>query len=239
MSRNRISALALLISVMLWPIAAAAQISGKMEPKAGGSIAIELNEGQLVRFDNPAASVFITNPSVADVNVRSTRLVYLFGKTPGKTTLFALDSEDNVIANMEIVVQHNLTRLQGALKTLLPTSGVKVASIDGAIILSGTVATATDAENARRITARFIAEGDEVINRLAVTEPNQVNLRVQIAEVKRNLLNKFGVNMDVLLDSSNIVLGIASNFTALTTNATTLAGSGTSSIWCARRTGRR
>ena len=35
-SRNRISALALLISVMLWPIAATAQISGKMEPKAGG-----------------------------------------------------------------------------------------------------------------------------------------------------------------------------------------------------------
>jgi pilus assembly protein CpaC len=225
-SRNRISALALLISVMLWPIAATAQISGTVEPKAGGSIAIELNEGQLVRFDNPAASVFITNPSVADINVRSTQLVYLFGKNPGKTTLFALDSEDNVIANMEIVVQHNLTRLQGALETLLPTAGVKVASIDGAIILSGTVATATDAENARRITARFMAEGDEVINRLAVTEPNQVNLRVQIAEVKRNLLNHFGVNMDVLLDSSNIVLGIASNFTALTTNATALAGAG-------------
>ena len=226
MPRNRISALALFILVMLWPIAASAQVSSTMEPKAGGSIAIELNEGQLVRFDKPAASVFITNPSVADVNVRSTKLVYLFGKTPGKTTLFALDSDDNVIANIEVVVQHNLTRLQGALEVLLPTSGVNVASIDGAIILSGTVATAVDAENARRVAARFIAEGDEVINRLAVTEPNQVNLRVQIAEVKRNILNQFGVNMDVLLDSSNIVLGIASNFTALTTNATTAFGAG-------------
>jgi len=225
-SRNRISALALLISVMLWPIAATAQVSSTMEPEVGESIAIELNEGKLVRFDNPAASVFITNPSVADVNVRSTKLVYLFGKTPGKTTLFALDSDDNVIANIEVVVQHNLTRLQGALEVLLPTSGVNVASIDGAIILSGTVATAVDAENARRVTARFIVDGDEVINRLAVTEPNQVNLRVQIAEVKRNILNQFGVNMDVLLDSSNIVLGIASNFTALNTNATTAFGSG-------------
>jgi len=225
-SRSKIRALALLISVMLWPIAATAQVSSTMEPKAGESIAIELNEGQLVRFDKPAASVFITNPSVADVNVRSTKLVYLFGKTPGKTTLFALDSDDNVIANIEVVVQHNLTRLQGALEVLLPTSGVNVASIDGAIILSGTVATAVDAENARRVTARFIVDGDEVINRLAVTEPNQVNLRVQIAEVKRNLLNHFGVNMDVLLDSSDIVLGIFSNFATLTTNATTAFGSG-------------
>jgi pilus assembly protein CpaC len=213
---------------MLWPVAAIAQISGTMEPKAGGSIAIELNEGQLVRLDQPATSVFITNPSVADVNVRSTQLVYLLGRRPGKTTLFALDSNDNVIANMEIVVQHNLTRLQGALETLLPTAGFNVTSIDGGIILSGTVATASDAENARRITARFTAEGEDIINRLMVTEPNQVNLRVQIAEVRRNILNKFGINMDMLLTSGNILVGLATGFTAAATNATTATGSGTS-----------
>ena len=225
MSCNRFSALALLTLVMFWPVAATAQISGTVEPKPGERIAIELNEGQLVRLDKPAASVFITNPSVADINVRSAQLVYLFGRTPGKTTLFALDSDDNVIANMEIVVQHNLTRLQGALETLLPTAGVNVTSIDGGIILSGTVATASDAENARRITARFISEGEDIINRLMVTEPNQVNLRVQIAEVRRSILNKFGINMDMLL-SNNIVLGFATNFAAATLQATTVNGSG-------------
>jgi pilus assembly protein CpaC len=177
-------------------------------------------------LNKPAASVFISNPAVADINVRSTQLVYLFGRTPGKTTLFALDSEDNVIANMEVVVQHNLTRLQSALEVLLPTSGVNVVSIDGGIILSGSVATGTDAENARRITARFIAEGEEVINRLAVTEPNQVNLRVQIAEVRRSILNKFGINMDMLLTSGNITLGLVTNFAAAVTQETIVNGSG-------------
>ncbi len=222
---NRFGALALLTWVMFWPVAATAQISGSVEPRPSEHITIELNEGQLVRLDEPAASVFITNPNVADINVRSAQLVYLFGKTPGKTTLFALDSDDNVIANMEIVVQHNLTRLQGALETLLPTAGVNVTSIDGGIILSGTVATASDAENARRITARFISEGEDIINRLMVTEPNQVNLRVQIAEVRRSILNKFGINMDMLL-SNNIVLGFATNFAAATLQATTVTGSG-------------
>ena len=108
-------------------------------------------------MDRPAASVFIANPSVADVNIRSTQLVYLLGRAPGKTTLFALDADDNVIANMEIVVHHNLTRLRDALDTLLPTAGLNVTSIEGGIILNGTVATGTDAENARRITARFIS----------------------------------------------------------------------------------
>lgn len=225
MSCNRFGALALLTLAVFWPVAATAQISGTMEPRPGESIAIELNEGQLVRLDRPAASVFITNPNVADINVRSAQLVYLFGKTPGKTTLFALDSDDNVIANLEIVVQHNLTRLQSALQTLLPTAGVTVTSIDGGIILSGTVATASDSENARRITARFIAEGEDIINRMMVTEPNQVNLRVQIAEVRRSILNEFGINMDMLFDSS-IVLGIATNFSATALQATTLNGSG-------------
>ena len=86
MSCNRFGAIALFVLAVLWPLAASAQISGTMEPKAGESLALELNEGQLVRFDRPAASVFITNPSVADVNVRSPQLVYLFGRSPGKTT---------------------------------------------------------------------------------------------------------------------------------------------------------
>ncbi len=225
MSCNRFSALALLTLVMFWPVAATAQISGTVEPKPGERIAIELNEGQLVRLDKPAASVFITNPSVADINVRSAQLVYLFGKTPGKTTLFALDSDDNVIANMEVVVQHNLTRLGEALDTLLPTAGLDVTSIEGGIILNGSVATAVDAENARRITARFIGPGEEVINQLAVTQPNQVNLRVRIAEVKRSILNKFGINMDFLL-SGDIALSLFTNFPLALTGATFAQGSG-------------
>lgn len=226
MSCKRFSALALLMLAIVWPLAATAQISGSMEPKPGESVSIELNEGQLVRLDKPAASVFITNPDVADVNVRSAQLVYLFGRKPGKTTLFALDGADNVIANMEVVVQHNLTRLRESLETLLPVGGVNVTSIDGGIILSGTVATATDAENARRITARFVAEGEDIINRLAVTEPNQVNLRVQVAEVNRTLLNKFGINMDVLLDSSNVSLRLFTGFAQAITNETRVEGSG-------------
>ena len=202
-------------------MAAAAQISGTLEPKAGETLALELNEGQLIRLDRPAASVFIANPNVADVNIRSTQLVYLLGRAPGKTTLFALDADDNVIANMEIVVHHNLTRLREALDTLLPTAGLNVTSIEGGIILNGTVATGTDAENARRITARFITSGEEVINQLAVTEPNQVNLRVRIAEVKRNVLNKFGINLDLLLNG-NPLLSLVTGFPAAIVGATTL-----------------
>ncbi len=223
--RKGFAALALFVLTAIWPMAATAQISGTLDPKATETISLELNEGQLVRLDRPAASVFISNPSIADVNVRSTQLIYLLGRGPGRTTLYALDAEDNVIANMEVTVHHNLTRLREALDTLLPTAGLNVTSIAGAIILSGTVATGSDSENARRITARFVGDGEEVINQLAVTGPNQVNLRVQVAEVKRNILNRFGINMDLLL-SGDVILGLTTNVPAAVIGATTATGSG-------------
>lgn len=197
-----------------------AALQGRAVPSNGDPITIEIGEGQLLRLDRAMSSVFIANPAIADVSAKSDRLLYLFGKAVGTTTLFALDSNDNVIANVAVKVNHSLSRLQSALGELVPNGLVVASSIDGAIILSGSVETATEAENARRLAARFVGEGGEVINRLAVTAPNQVNLRVRIAEVSREVINQLGFNWDVFveagfdfgLQSLNPVAGINSVF---------------------------
>jgi pilus assembly protein CpaC len=76
-------------------------------------------------------------------------------------------------------------------------------------VLTGAVATAAEAEDARRLAARFIGDGEEVINRLHVTAPNQVNLRVRIAEVSRNALRQFGINWEALADVGDFTFGLA------------------------------
>jgi pilus assembly protein CpaC len=192
---------ALLLSAGLAAGAAEAALQGRAVPTNGDPIAIELDEGQLLRLDRSMASVFIANPEIADVTAKSDRLLYLFGKAVGSTTLFALDANDNVIANVMVTVSHSLVRLQSALNQLLPDGQIVASSVDGAIILTGAVATATEAENARRLAARFVGEGGEVISRLAVTAPNQVNLRVRIAEVSREVTNQFGFNWGVVADN--------------------------------------
>lgn len=207
MSRIRCWILAALALVVLWPGVATAQNAQPFK-KAEAQLSVSLNEGQLVQLDAPAASVFIANPEIADISVRSTRLVYIFGKKPGKTTLFALDKQDNLIASSEVIVQHNLDRLRQSITALLPTSGIEAISIDGAIVLSGTVAQASEAENARRLATRFIGQGEEVINQIAVTAPNQVNLRVRFAEVSREDIKKFGFNWDALFTGDNFLLGL-------------------------------
>jgi pilus assembly protein CpaC len=174
------------------------------------SVTVELSEGLLVRLDEPASSIFIANPAIADVNVKSSRLVYLFGTKPGETSLFALDEEDNVIANIKVVVTHNISRLSESLNRLIPEGGIKASSIDGAIVLSGAVRNATQAEDARRLTARFLGENEEVINQLDVTAPNQINLRVRIAEVSREVINQFGINWETAFTgATDFLFGIA------------------------------
>src|SRR4051812_15118609 len=85
-------------------LAAAPQVIGPSSMQ----LQIETSKGRLVRLDRPAASVFIADPEIADIQVKSPSLVYVIGKNAGETTLFAVGERDEVIVNMGVVVRHNV-----------------------------------------------------------------------------------------------------------------------------------
>jgi pilus assembly protein CpaC len=60
-------------------------------------------------------------------------------------------------------------------------------------VMSGSVINAAQAADAQLIAGRVGGKG--LISHLSVTAPNQVQLRVKIAEVSRSVLKRFGVNM--------------------------------------------
>ena len=69
-----------------------------------------------------------------------------------------------------------------------PDTLIDVHPIPGGLMLTGRVNSALDAEEARRITSLFVGDDEYIVNRLQVAGPNQVNLRVKVAEVSRNVL---------------------------------------------------
>ena len=95
---------------------------------------IEVNKGALLRLPKPAATIFIADPEIADIQVKSARLVYITAKKPGETTLYALDGEDKVILNRRLAVNHNISRLKGTLRHLFPNSDIDIRSVDGAMM---------------------------------------------------------------------------------------------------------
>ncbi len=199
----------LLALLPLVAIVAPAAAQSEVLP-AGERITVELNEGTLVRLDAPAAAVFVANPEIADVAVKSPRLIYVFGKAPGETTLYAVDENEDILVNAALSVTHNLSRLEATLRSLLPGSTINVLSVDGGIVLDGYVSTAVESADATMVATRFITQEEAVINRLRVTESNQVNLRVRIAEVSRQLLRQLGFNWSAALNGSDIAFGLVS-----------------------------
>ena len=222
-NRSFLAAAVLGLAMALAPLSVSAALLGDTVETNGDDFTVEVREGKLIRLDRDVASIFIANPDIADVSVKSSRLVYIFGKVPGETSLYALDGRENVIANIKVVVHHNLSRLQSALDQLIGPGLVTVQSIDGGIIMAGDVVTGAQAEDARRLAARFLGEGEAVINQLRVTEPNQINIRVRFAEVTRDIVNEFGFDtlttfdgaFDFALSSVNPFFNGANNLNAV------------------------
>ncbi len=84
------------------------------------------------------------------------------------------------------------------MRQLMPGENISVNSVDNSLVLSGDVSSAGRAEKARALAASVASATDVknavVVNQLAVNTPNQVNLRVKIAEVNRTALKALGFN---------------------------------------------
>ena len=195
----------------------------------GAPIVLEVNKGTLIRLSAPAATVFIANPDIADVQVKSPSLIYISAKAPGETVIYAVDASDTVLLNSPVRVEHDVSRLRSSLRQLAPGEQISADSVDGNLVLSGVVSDAGKADKVRALATSIAGEakGSQVINRMTVATPNQVNLQVRIAEVDVSKLNEIGVNWSK----------IGSNISFLTTNPVTLMAETTNTLIVGHTTG--
>jgi pilus assembly protein CpaC len=190
-------------------------------PANGKPIVLEVGKGTLIRLSRPASTVFVASPDIADVQIKSPELIYVSAKAPGQTVIYAVDGGDTVLLNAPVRVDFDLSELRQSLNRLVPRNDVSVTQVDSSLVLSGAVANAGQAEKARVLAAAVAGsvKGGQVINRLSVETPNQVNLQVRIAEVDRNILKQIGVDWSKL--------GTGVNFVTTNTSATQTLLSGT------------
>jgi len=175
--------------------------------EAEHSMQIAVNKGRLIRLERPATEVFIANPDVADVQVKSPRLVYIYGRGEGETSFYALDDKDQTIYSANIRVSRDLGQLRSTLRDVIPTARITAASTGGMILLQGSVASPEEAATAEYLAASLFSDS-EVVNRISIIQPNQVNLRVRIAEVSRQITKEFGFNFETFSSGSGASIGL-------------------------------
>jgi pilus assembly protein CpaC len=182
---------------------------------SGQQLNVETSQGLLIRLDRPATNIFIANPAIADVQVKSASMVYVFGKEVGETSLYALDDSERVIYSSKVRVSQNLSRIEDGIRSLVPSASIKLESMDGLVAMTGFAQTPAEAETAMRIVRRAVGDKTDIINQVEIATPMQVNLRVKIAEVGKGVMKELGFNWDGTLVNGSSFFGIA------TGNATT------------------
>ncbi|HKH68598.1 MAG TPA: type II and III secretion system protein family protein, partial [Reyranella sp.] len=189
-------------------------------PTEAPTLTLEVNKGTALKLPGPAATVFVAAPDIADVQVRSPNMVYVFAKKPGDTVLYAVDAQDRVLLNTIVRVTSPLSRIKGALDQIHPNNGVTFDNQGETIVLTGAVRSAVVAEDARRLAVQQVnGNPAKVISNIRIDAPTQVQIRVKVAEVKRDALKRVGINWQninqiALFGTGNFLAGFAVRTTA-------------------------
>jgi pilus assembly protein CpaC len=160
-------------------------------------LTLEAGTGRIVSLDAPAASVFAADPRVAEVRPASPTSLFVLGVAPGRTTIAAIGDNGAGIAQYDVFVQpssYAAAQADSAIGQALPGRDVHVATRPNGLVVSGTLQTAAEANEAVQIARGFVGSGQTVENRIAVLGSQQVNLRVRIAEVSRAVIRQLGIN---------------------------------------------
>lgn len=178
------------------------------ETRPVDDVAISVGAGKLIRLPGNMTDLFVANPGIADVQVRSANQLYIFGKAAGSTTLYATNSAGRVVYSANVQVGTNLDSIDDMLRVAMPQAQIEVTPMNGFVLLTGTVADPADIEDASRLVEAFVGGGTQVMSRLKTATPMQVMLQVRIAEVNRTMLKNVGVNILTQDNTSGFNFGI-------------------------------
>ncbi|WP_298812985.1 type II and III secretion system protein family protein [uncultured Sphingomonas sp.] len=168
----------------------------------GGTVQVSTNRGRLITLSRPMSDLFVANPEIADVQVRSPTQLYVFGKKPGETTVSATAKGGAVVYAATVRVGNNYDSLQSMLNLAMPDAQITATPMNGMVLLTGTVRGPEDGAEAEKLVAAFVGENTKVLSRLRTATPLQVNLQVKFAEVNRSFLKNIGNNL-ITRDTTN------------------------------------
>ncbi|WP_193100900.1 type II and III secretion system protein family protein [Burkholderia sp. Z1] len=181
---------------------------GARAPDAGAVLSIATGKGEMLSLPEPAIAMFVADPAIADIQVPSPRTVFVFGKKAGTTTLIALGANHRPILRRTVIVQVDTASLQAVLDGRFPQLKLSVSGAPGSLMVSGKVPSAADADAVMQSLAPYLHDKESIVNRLTLSRPIQVNLRVRVTEVSRNITQQLGINWSALGGAGNFVGGL-------------------------------
>jgi pilus assembly protein CpaC len=176
---------------------------------------VTVDKAKTVGCDQEFIEVLVANPTIADVIALSNKQVYVLGKKAGITSISLVGTNKKVIGLVNVEVAHDVDSLTQRLRKFVPNSEIVVTSVNGKVLLTGTVPDTPSVSRAVAI-AEQVAPG-AVTNAMTVRGSQQVQLEVRFIEATRNSERDLGVEWSII--GKNGRSGVFTGLTGLLANS--------------------
>jgi len=169
-------------------------------------VSLGVGKSVVIELPRDIKDVLVADPKIANAVVRSTRRAYIIGATIGQTSVYFFDANGQQLAGFDIAVKRDLNGLRAAIKQALPGLDIHVEGLGQGVVLTGNVSTPIQAQQAFDIATRLVDDGKKVVNGINVHGPDQVLLKVTVAEVQRDIIKQLGVDLNGSVGFGSAVL---------------------------------
>src|ERR1700724_1224325 len=189
-------------------------------------LALGIGKSTVVDLPRDIKDVLVADPKIANAVIRSPQRAYIIGSSVGQTNVVFFDSEGQQIAAYDIAVKRDLNGVRAALRQMLPMAGIQAEGIGDSVMLTGSVSSPIEAQQAGDVAARLVGGADKVVNSIVVRSRDQVMLKVSVAEVRRDIIKQLGIDLSASMNYGTAVVNFnnVNPFTA--NNAPLVPGNG-------------
>jgi len=106
--------------------------------KPQSRISVAVGRGKLITLPSSISDIFIADNQIADVQVRSPRQLYIFGKKGGQTSFYATSRSGKVVYSAEVSVGAEISSIDQMLSLAMPEANITVSSTNNFVLLTGT-----------------------------------------------------------------------------------------------------
>ncbi|WP_407160380.1 type II and III secretion system protein family protein [Bradyrhizobium sp. STM 3557] len=179
-------------------------------------LSISVGKSLVIDFPRDVKDVLIADPKIANAVIRTTQRAYIIGVAIGETNIVFFDQDGQPIGAYDIAVKRDLNGIRATLKQMMPNSNIQIDGTGDGVVLTGTTATAMEAQRARDVAASLVGSADKVVNSIVVRGHDQVMLKVTVAEMSRSIVKQLGVDLSSTLSSGTTTVSLTNSnpFTA-------------------------
>jgi pilus assembly protein CpaC len=156
-------------------------------------VTIPVGKTEDVRVDTAFSDITVGDPEVADVAPLTDHTLSILGKKIGTTRVTVYAAGKKQVGIFDIEVSYDVSRLAIEVNKVRGHN-IKVSSVNGRIMLSGTAPDSTTLDKAVQIARQF---APSIINTVQVTQPQQVMLEVRFVEASRQAGRELGLQWNV------------------------------------------